>query len=185
LSSLAASPANTTEIDGTIEEEPREHRFLRGELQKWHKITLGFVGSFASEMAIDNPFTNYLLNVTYTHNVTGKTYLVPGYFAADGNAANSGASSGIIKMVGKNVIETSTNSFSISCFCVCARHLQIIHDSGTGSPAGAPHSLTGSFNVQPTNKNGRDHRGKGRLTYVGEHHCSSKQVPIHHLLLYL
>jgi hypothetical protein len=47
-------------------------------------------------MATNNPFTNYLLNVTYTHNATGKTYLVPGYFAADGNAANSGASSGNI-----------------------------------------------------------------------------------------
>jgi hypothetical protein len=67
---------------------------LSGELRKWYKITLGFVGPFASETATNNPFTNYLLNVTYTHNATGKTYLVPGYFAADGNAANSGASSG-------------------------------------------------------------------------------------------
>jgi hypothetical protein len=30
--------------------------------------------------------------------------------------------------------------------------------------------LTGSFNVKPTNKIGRDHRGKGRLNYVGKHH---------------
>jgi hypothetical protein len=47
---------------------------------------------------------------------------------------------------------------------------QIIHNGGTGSPAGAPHGLTGSFYVQLTNKIGRDHRGKGRLNYVGEHH---------------
>jgi Domain of unknown function (DUF5060) len=67
---------------------------INGELRKWHKITLGFVGPFASETDDYNPFTNYLFNVTFSHNATGKTYIVPGYFAADGNAANSGASSG-------------------------------------------------------------------------------------------
>jgi Domain of unknown function (DUF5060) len=45
-------------------------------------------------MDANNPFTNYLLNLTFTHNATGKAFLVPGYFAADGNSANSGASSG-------------------------------------------------------------------------------------------
>ena len=55
-----------------------------------------------------------------------------------------------------------------SAVCVCV-HVQITHN-GTGSPAGAPHGLTGSFNVQPTNKTGHDHRGKGCLKYVGKHH---------------
>ena len=30
--------------------------------------------------------------------------------------------------------------------------------------------LTGSFNVKPTDKSGRDFRGKGRLQYVGRHY---------------
>jgi hypothetical protein len=47
--------------------------------------------------------------------------------------------------------------------------IQVIHN-GTASQAGAPHGLTGSFEVLPTNKVGHDHRGKGRLNYVGEHH---------------
>jgi Domain of unknown function (DUF5060) len=67
---------------------------LSGELRKWHKITLGFVGPFVSETDTYNPFTNYLLNATFTHSASGTSSLVPGYFAADGNAANSGASSG-------------------------------------------------------------------------------------------
>lgn len=53
---------------------------------------------------------------------------------------------------------------------ICCALVQIIHNGGTGSPAGALHGLTGSFNVEPTNKIGRDHRGKGSLNYVGEHH---------------
>jgi Domain of unknown function (DUF5060) len=71
---------------------------LSGELRAWHKITLGFVGPFASETDEYNPFTNYLLNVTFSHVVSGKSYIAPGYFAADGNAANSGASAGNVWM---------------------------------------------------------------------------------------
>jgi hypothetical protein len=72
-------------------------------------------------------------------------------------------------MVGKDILlRLDRNSLSFCCFSVYT--YKIIHDGGTGSPGGAPHGLTGSFNVQPTDKVGRDHRGKGRLTYVGEHH---------------
>jgi hypothetical protein len=52
----------------------------------------------------------------------------------------------------------------------CCVPVQIIHNGGTGSPAGNPHGWTGLFIVEPTNKIGRDHHGKGRLNYVGKHH---------------
>ena len=41
-----------------------------------------------------NPFTDYALSVTFTHESGAPRYVVPGYFAADGNAANTGAESG-------------------------------------------------------------------------------------------
>ena len=41
-----------------------------------------------------NPFTDYRLNVTFPHAATGKPYVVPGYYAADGNAANTSAAAG-------------------------------------------------------------------------------------------
>ena len=67
---------------------------ITGELKKWHKVTLNFAGPTTSESATPNPFTDYRLNVTFSHPGTGKTYVVPGYFAADGNAGNTSASSG-------------------------------------------------------------------------------------------
>ncbi|MCD6288397.1 MAG: DUF5060 domain-containing protein, partial [Candidatus Hydrogenedentes bacterium] len=66
---------------------------LSGELKKWHKITLTFDGPPTSESAADNPFLNYRLDVTFTHS-DGKSYIVPGYYAADGDAANTSAKSG-------------------------------------------------------------------------------------------
>jgi len=65
-----------------------------GELKKWHKVTLTFNGPETSETAKPNPFLYYRLNVTFTNQNSGNYYLVPGYFAADGNAANTGADSG-------------------------------------------------------------------------------------------
>ena len=48
-----------------------------------------FAGPAASETATPNPFTDYRLNVTFKNGDT--TYRVPGYYAADGDAAETGA----------------------------------------------------------------------------------------------
>ncbi|MEO0532130.1 MAG: DUF5060 domain-containing protein, partial [Planctomycetota bacterium] len=55
---------------------------VTGELREWHKITVDFEGPQTSETAATNPFTDYRLDVTFTHTGTGKTYVVPGYYAA-------------------------------------------------------------------------------------------------------
>src|SRR4030042_2493174 len=65
---------------------------VSGELKKWHKVTLTFTGPQTGEEAEPNPFRDYRLNVTFTHG--DKRYVVPGYYTADGNAAETGAKSG-------------------------------------------------------------------------------------------
>ncbi|HYW81219.1 MAG TPA: DUF5060 domain-containing protein, partial [Thermoguttaceae bacterium] len=65
---------------------------VTGELKKWHKVTIDFVGPQTSETATPNPFTDYRLDVTF-HNGTS-SYVVPGFYAADGNAAETSASAG-------------------------------------------------------------------------------------------
>jgi hypothetical protein len=67
---------------------------ITGELKKWHKITLTFDGPETSEMNKLNPFMNYRFDVFFTHKESGKTLKVPGYFAADGNAGETSATSG-------------------------------------------------------------------------------------------
>ena len=63
-----------------------------GELKQWNKITLNFEGPASSEDADPNPFLNYRMMVTFSNG--DQTISVPGYFAADGNAAESGATAG-------------------------------------------------------------------------------------------
>ncbi|WP_010522133.1 CBM96 family carbohydrate-binding protein [Aquimarina agarivorans] len=66
---------------------------ITGELKKWHKITLSvdLPADDLNESA--NTFKNHRMDVVFT-DPTGGKIRVPGYFAADGNAANSSAKRG-------------------------------------------------------------------------------------------
>ena len=56
--------------------------------------TLSFQGPATSEDSPDNPFTDYRLLVTFQHAET--LHVVRGFYAADGNAAETGADSGAV-----------------------------------------------------------------------------------------
>ena len=61
-------------------------------VKQWHTHTIDVLGPQTSESNQDNPFLNYRLLVTFTQDDTTRT--VRGYYAADGNAAQSGADAG-------------------------------------------------------------------------------------------
>ena len=67
------------------------------QISKWEKLTLSFTGPPTSESDADNPFLNYRLLATFTH--ADKSIEVPGFFAADGNAAESGSDAGNVWQV--------------------------------------------------------------------------------------
>ncbi len=62
--------------------------------KQWHTITLPFKGPETSETDIDNPFLNYRLSVEFKHKKT--KYIIRGFYAADGNAAETSADKGNI-----------------------------------------------------------------------------------------
>lgn len=61
-------------------------------IAKWQKLSLDFTGPETSEKAEVNPFTDYRLDVTFTKG--DRSLTLPGYYAADGDAAESGAEAG-------------------------------------------------------------------------------------------
>ena len=136
---------------------------LNGLLKKWHKVTLGFEGPDTNETADPNPFTDYRLDVTLSHETSGKSYLVPGYYGADGNAANTGSTSGSAWFAHFAPDEEGEWMF-IANFTMGSNVAQ----NGGGTSAGFFDGEMGFFNVSATNATGRDLRGKGYLQYVGE-----------------
>jgi hypothetical protein len=53
----------------------------------WLPVTLTFEGPQSGEEANPNPFLDYRMFVEFTHQSSPQRVVVPGFFAADGNAA--------------------------------------------------------------------------------------------------
>ncbi len=66
---------------------------VSGEARLWHTVTLTVDGPETSETAEPNPFTHYRVEAALAAP-SGKEWTVPGFFAADGNAAETGAEAG-------------------------------------------------------------------------------------------
>jgi hypothetical protein len=141
---------------------------ITGELKKWHKITLNFAGPTTSESASPNPFTDYRLNVTFSHPGSGKTYVVPGYFAADGNAGSTSASSGNVWRAHFAPDETGVWTYAASFRS--GSNVATTPGTAAGSSAGYFDGDSGNFSIAASDKTGTDFRSKGRLEYVGKHH---------------
>lgn len=141
---------------------------ISGELKKWHKVTIDFIGPDVSETDVNNPFLNYRLNVLFKHKASGKEYLVPGYFAADGNAANSSSDKGNVWRVHFSPDETGEWNFKADFRT--GEDIAVSNDPKAGRSAGFMDKKKGGFKVAPTDKGYPDFRARGRLQYVGEHY---------------
>lgn len=139
---------------------------ISGELKKWHKVTLTFDGPEADEQDENNPFLNYRLNVHFTKR--NKTFKVPGYFAADGNAGETSATSGNKWRVHFAPDEVGEWSYEVSFRK--GENVAVNEAQEAGSSAGYMDGMKGTFIIDHTDKNGRDFRSKGRLQYVEEHY---------------
>ena len=141
---------------------------VSGELKQWHKVTLTFDGPAASEDGDSNPFMDYRLDVTFVHPATGLVYKVPGYFAADGNAGNTSATSGNKWRV--HLAPDHIGKWRYSVSFRRGKDVAVSEDATVGTPVPTLDGLRGSLVFEATDKVGRDFRGKGRLDYVGKHH---------------
>jgi hypothetical protein len=140
---------------------------ITGELKQWHKVTLTVDGPFAHELdTAPNPFTDYRMMVHFRHESGSPSYHVPAYFAADGNAANSGADNGTKWRAHLSPDKTGKWNYTVSF--VTGKDVAV--SNSTGEAVKLYDGRTGSFIIKATDKKGSDLRSKGRLEYVGKHH---------------
>ncbi len=128
----------------------------------WHAVTLTFDGPAASETAQPNPFLDYRLNVTFSHN--GKDYVVPGYYAADGNAGQTSQAAGNKWRV--HFIPDLEGRWTYRASFRTGADIALSADPNAGVPLG-PDGVTGNIIVKPTDKLSPDFRAKGLLRYQG------------------
>lgn len=135
---------------------------VTGDLERYNKTTITFPALSLSEAPAT--YLDYRMNVTITAP-SSASYVVPAYFAADGDAAETSATSGNKWRCHFNPKETGVHTYTVS------------FRTGTNiaadlSPtAGTPTSIdgdNGSFTIGANTVTGNDFRAKGKLQYVGE-----------------
>lgn len=139
---------------------------ISGELKQWHKITLTFNGPESHELDSANPFLDYQLYAIFTKNE--KQVVIPGFYAADGNAAETSADSG-----NKWRIIFCPEDYGLWKYEVSFIRGEQLALAGRNSETGqtvAFHGATGEIYVSPTDKSGRDFRARGRITYINDHY---------------
>jgi hypothetical protein len=141
---------------------------VEGDLRQWHKVTLTFMGPQADEAAdAPNPFLDYRLSVTFAHESGSPTYNVPGYFAGDGNAANSSATSG--NKWRAHLSPDKTGRWNYRVAFVTGKGVAL-GGASAGQAVASLHGRSGAIEIAATDKRPPDLRARGRLQYVGTHY---------------
>ena len=125
--------------------------------QLFHALTLNFEGPKTSETATENPFTDYRLTVDFSSGK--KTVSVRGFYAADGNAADTGATSGNIWQV--RFTPDTTGEWRYAAKLRKGENIAISADKTAGTAVEISNS-SGAFTVAPSGKTAPDFRAPNR-----------------------
>ncbi len=134
---------------------------LSGDLMQWHKVALDFSGPDLTEAPAT--FTDYRLDVVFTHT-DGTSLTVPGYFAGDGDAANTSSTAGTVWRAHFN--PPKAGDWTWEAAFTTGENVVITPENGTS--AGFFDGTSGTFAISESDKSGVDLRGQGVLSYTGD-----------------
>lgn len=126
--------------------------------QLWHTITLPFEGPDTSELSKNNPFLNYKLTVEFSNGE--EDYKVQGFYAADGNAAETSSDTGNIWQV--RFTPNRTGKWTYKAQMHQGDSIALKDDAIAGTAIELKNT-SGAFEVVPSDKKGADFRANGRL----------------------
>lgn len=164
LTFILAAPWGTAQE--TVPAAPVEHipEGTGGDgYRQWRPIQLDFEGPFATQTdTLPNPFLDLRLEVTFTAP-SGATWVVPGYFAGDGN----GGAAGNVWRVLFSADEVGTWTWTASMRA--GSQVAVSLDPSAGTPTSFD-GQTGSLAVIGPSPDATGFLVRGRLSHVGEHY---------------
>ncbi len=129
----------------------------------WHTFELDFQGPETSETASLNPFTDYRLLVEFTNGDT--SYLIRGFYAADGDAAQTSAKSGNVWRV--RFSPDSVGEWSYKASFKKGTDIAISRDPNVGEDIEISGAI-GTFIVADSDASGKDFRAANRGRLKGD-----------------
>ncbi|MEM6839150.1 MAG: DUF5060 domain-containing protein, partial [Cyanobacteria bacterium P01_C01_bin.120] len=133
---------------------------VAGELKTWHKISVDFTSPETFSEA-KSTFRDYRLDVTFTNAATGEVITVPGFFAADGDAANTSATAGNVWRVNFN--PPSAGEWTYEASFRTGTDIAASTNPNAGQAVDFIDGQGGTIAIAPTDKTGEDFRAKGML----------------------
>ncbi|WP_405230260.1 Ig-like domain-containing protein [Lentisalinibacter sediminis] len=133
---------------------------VSGDLIQWHRVVLSCTGVDASESDAAT-FADYRVNVTFSQGGTSLT--VPGHFAADGNAADTGAGNGDVWRAYFAPPATGTWQYAVSFRT--GSEIAVNLAAGAGTPVAALDGKSGQFDVSTAPAPTTDMRTRGLLEH--------------------
>ena len=138
---------------------------VSGDLLVWHPLSLTVTGPQTSETSEPNPFLDYRMTVSFASE-SGRQFKMPGFFAADGNAAESGAESGNRWRVVWTPDESGVWHYRVSL--LSGPRIALNPDQkGVSAPGDG---LEGDIIVVDPSDGQSDPLAPGRLRYNGHHY---------------
>jgi len=144
---------------------------LQGSLKKWQPVTLTFNGPQVSETDSINPFLDYSLLVNFSNG--DETYNIHGYFAADGDAADSGADSGNKWQV--KFAPDKTGIWEFNAYLMKGEDIAIKQFT-LPKKNESLWNITGNFEVAPVDSTAGGFYRTGKLAYVGKHYLEESET---------
>jgi hypothetical protein len=138
---------------------------ISGEPMQWHKIIFTFDGPESSELDSLNPFLDYQMTVSFFKQ--DRRIVIPGFYAADGNAAETGADSGNKWQVIFCPDDYGLWNYEVSF--LKGKNIAVERNPESGEEI-AFHGARGEILISPSDKTGNDFRSKGRIRYVNDHY---------------
>ncbi len=138
---------------------------ISGSLQVWHPITLTVQGPAADEGSDPSPFVDHRLLIFFDHSSTEESVIVPGYFAADGLAAETGATSG--NKWRAHFVPAKTGLWKYRVSFRSGDRIALDSNPLAGAPV-VGDGVEGEFTVKPGPNEPFHAFDRGKLRYVGE-----------------
>lgn len=148
---------------------------LEGSRKKWQPLTMTFTTEVDADESAHapgaNPFLDFSLVVTFLHPASGTSHVVPGFYAADGKAADTSATSGDRWRTLFAPDRTGLWKWSVAF----RRGPGIALGSSLSSLAGAAadpflDGAFGHFRIAPADPGAPGFLSKGRLDHVDSHY---------------
>ncbi len=137
---------------------------VRGSLVVWGDAVVDFVAASTDEQAATNPFLDLRLDVTFRHPVSGMQFVVPGYYAADGLSADTGASSGGVWRA--HLLPNVAGKWTYKAIFRAGPGIATSLDLAAGTPT-AFNGASGSFTIAPMPTNAAGFHKDGLLVWDG------------------